>query len=373
MVVNGWLVPDWSTPALSVPDGLTIRRLVDSTPGAEVSLEPYWRGRSHGYPHLLRALNDAAAPDPVIIELAPGCVVDDPIEVVYVAQPEEDPCWAFPRLIVTVGAGAKATLVESYVSASGGVIVGNGLTQVELGSGADVLHFVFQAEDRESLHLSFLEARLGESSRFRSRLLATGARVGRHEVEVLLAGRGGTVELDGLFVSGESQQHDNVLLVTHAAPDCTSRQIYKGIVRADGRGVFNGRVDVRPGADGTEARQVNKNLLLSDQAEVDARPRLEIHADDVVCTHGAAVGGVDPEALFYLRSRAISEERAQALLAAGFAREFLDRFAPGPLRERAGRQLRAAGIASLELEDEKSESATTAWMVKQAVVPAGRH
>ena len=150
------------------------------------------------------------------------------------------------------------------------------------------------------------------------------------------------------------------MLVDHAAPGCTSRQLYKGVVSGDGHGVFNGHLVVRPGADGTDAAQVNKNLLLSERAEVDTRPRLEINADDVACSHGAAVGQLDPDALFYLRSRGVSEREARAVLVSGFAREILERFGKGPIRQRAEELATAAGLVVLDEDGHSSGISTCA-------------
>ncbi|MDA8355147.1 MAG: SufD family Fe-S cluster assembly protein, partial [Actinomycetota bacterium] len=180
---------------------------------------------------------------------------------------------------------------------------------------------------------------------------------------------GAEVSLDGLFLTGAGQHHDNPVLVDHAAPSCTSRQLYKGVVFGDGHGVFNGHIVVRPEADGTDAAQVNKNLLLSDRAEVDTRPRLEINADEVACSHGAAVGQLDPDALFYLRSRGVSEGEARAVLVSGFAREVLDRFGRGSIRGRAEELAMAAGLLALG-EDGHGDDAVTAGLARAR--PGGR-
>lgn len=360
VVVNGLVVP-----ALSSTDGaLSAGVLVESLGGAlhrlDGRLEQSWLWSAGGYPHALRAMNDAAAVDGVLIDLPPGTVVEDPIEVVFVAMPAREASWSHPRVIVVAGSGSSATLVETYLSGPGGPAVTNALTQVHLGAGAELAHYVLQGERRDSFHFSSLEARLAEASRLSSRLLATGGRIGRHEVDVVLAGEGADVDLDGLFLTGAGQHHDNPVLVDHAAPGCTSRQLYKGVVSGDGHGVFNGHLVVRPGADGSDAVQVNKNLLLSERAEVDTRPRLEINADDVACSHGAAVGQLDPDALFYLRSRGVSEREARAVLVSGFAREILERFGKGPIRQRAEELATAAGLVVLDEDGHSSGISTCA-------------
>jgi Fe-S cluster assembly protein SufD len=154
--------------------------------------------------------------------------------------------------------------------------------------------------------------------------VALGSKIARNEARVRLEGEGAEVSIDGLYLPRGDQHHDNPILIEHAAPRCTSRQLYKGIADECGHGVFNGHIIVWPGAEGTDASQTNKNLLLSDHAEIDTRPRLEIFTDDVKCTHGAAVGALDEEALFYLRSRGVPYEKARALLTYAFAREVMD-------------------------------------------------
>ena len=362
VVVNGGMVPELSTLGTSLPGGVRVESMAGAVRRPEGRFQQLWTRRLGGYPHALRALNDAEALDAVVIDLPARTVVEDPIEVVFVSMPTGDARWSHPRLIVVAGARASATLVETYLSVAGAPSVTNALTQVELDTEAELVHYVLQGERTDSFHFSSLEGHLAEGSRLSSRLLATGGRIGRHEVDVVLAGEGSQVDLDGLFLTGAGQHHDNPVLVEHAAPGCTSRQLYKGVVASDGHGVFNGHLVVRPGADGTDAVQVNKNLLLSERAEVDTRPRLEINADDVACSHGAAVGQLDPEALFYLRSRGVPEREAREVLVSGFAHEILERFGSGPIRRHAEELATAAGLIVLD-EDHCSSGAVTAGTV----------
>jgi len=369
VVVNGGIVPELSALGAPSAGGVRVTPLADALPELGRPLEGFWSRPDGSYPHALRALNDAAALDAVVIELPPGTVVEEPIEVVFASLPSGLPGWWHPRVVVMAGAGSRATLVETYFSAPGHPAVTNALTQLDLGSAAQIEHYVLQGESTDSFHFSSLEGRLADRSRLSSRLLATGGRIGRHEVDIVLAGEGSQVDLDGLFLTGSGQHHDNPVLVDHAATDCRSRQLYKGVVSGDGHGVFNGHIVVRPGADGTDAAQVNKNLLLSERAEVDTRPRLEINADDVACTHGAAVGQLDPDALFYLRSRGISEREARALLVSGFAREVLDCFGIGLIRERAEQLAVAAGVVAFD--DTRSGSEANG-LVTAGVADIGR-
>jgi Fe-S cluster assembly protein SufD len=235
---------------------------------------------------------------------------------------------------VLAGPGSRATIVETHTGLPGEVYCTNAVTEVVLEAGAVVEHYKIQDEADSAFHLALLDVRQDRESHFSSHVFALGSHIARHEVRVNLEGEGADVNLDGLYLPRGDQLHDNPVLVVHAAPGGTSRQLYKGVVDEQGHGVFNGHIVVRPGASGTDARQTNKNLLLSDDAEIDTRPRLEILTDDVKCAHGAAVGRLDEEALFYLRSRGVPEQVARAILTYAFAREMVDLIPLEDLRAR---------------------------------------
>jgi Fe-S cluster assembly protein SufD len=209
----------------------------------------------------------------------------------------------------------------------------NSLTDVVLGEDAQVEHYKVQDEPETAFHLALLDVRQHRGSRFGSHSIMLGGRIARQEVRVSLQEEGAEVSLDGLYLPRGEQVHDNTIFVDHAAINCTSHQLYKGVLGGRGRGVFNGHIMVRAGADGTDANQKNKNLILSDRAEADTRPRLEIYADDVKCTHGAAVGQMDEQAVLYLRSRGLSAQAARQLLVYAFVHEMVDRIALAPVRE----------------------------------------
>lgn len=328
VLVNGCFAPELS----SLPDtpGVRIGSAADA-----VDVRRIWAPEGGGWRDGFDALNTALAVDGAFVEVAEGVSLDVPIEIVYLADAMAAPVMSNCRSLVQAGPGSRVTVVESYVGAGDGTSFSNAKTRVMLDESAEFEHYRLQAEGDNAYHLSSLSVRPGRASRFASHLLATGSRLGRHELLVQMTEEGAGVDLDGLYLTTDDQCHDNPVRVEHVAPNCASTQVYRGIVDGAGHGIFNGHVIVHPGADGTDAHQVNKNLLLSDHAEVDTRPRLEIFADDVACTHGAAVGQLDPDALFYLRSRGISEPDAKALLVAGFAEEILARFRPGQLRDRA--------------------------------------
>lgn len=328
VLVNGRFAPELSS--LSDTPGVRI-----GSAAAAADVRRIWAPDEGIWRDGFDALNTALAVDGAFVEIAPGISLDVPIEVVHLSDATAGPVMSNPRSLILAGHGSRVTIVESYVGTGNGTAFTNASTRVVLAESAELEHCRLQAEGDNTYHLSSLSVRPGNASRFASHLLATGSRTGRHELLVRMTEEDASVDLDGLYVTTGDQCHDNPVRVEHVALNCASSQVFRGIVDGAGHGIFNGHVIVHPGAAGTDAHQVNKNLLLSDHAEVDTRPRLEIFADEVACTHGAAVGQLDPDALFYLRSRGISEPRAKALLVAAFAEEVLDRFQPGPLRDRA--------------------------------------
>jgi Fe-S cluster assembly protein SufD len=283
-----------------------------------VGLEPFFSRPFGEYDHAFTALNIALAEDGAFIQVAADTLVSAPIELVFLSDAQGFPILASPRSLIRAGPGSRVAVVETYDGIMGDPTCTNAVTQVVLDEGAQVEHYKIQDEPDTAFHLALLDVRQGPDSRFSSGSVALGSKIARNEVHVRLEGEGAKVSIDGLYLPRGDEHHDNPILIEHAAPRCTSRQLYKGIVDERGHGVFNGRIIVWPGASGTDASQTNKNLLLSDHAEID------IFTDDVKCTHGAAVGALDEEALFYLRSRGVPHEAARALLTYAFAREMLD-------------------------------------------------
>lgn len=301
---NGRFVPEGSRVA-SLPEGMSIAG-GDGLAG---------NGDAGDYRHAFEALNAALAADEITLRVEPGVVVDAPVHLVYVSAPDGgQPVLASPRTRLVAGQGCRAHLVETFVGIAGASGFTNAVTTVHCEEGAHVELDRLQDETTSSWHLSLLAAGLSPHSRLRVRSVALGAAVARHEVQVRLAGDDAQVELDGLYLTRGEQHHDHPILVEHLAPKTRSRQRYQGVADDGGHGVFDGRIIVHPGARGADAAQVNRNLLLSERAEIDTRPRLEIFDDDVRCTHGATVGRLDEAALYYLRSRGIPHRPARALL-----------------------------------------------------------
>jgi Fe-S cluster assembly protein SufD len=278
------------------------------------------------------ALNTALFEDGVFIEIAKGAVVDVPIELVFESAGVDVPEVAYPRVLVVAGENSEATIIETWTGRGGRPYVTNAVTEIAVGSGAQLTHVKIQREDEAAFHVQAIAARVGRSARFTSHNVALGAALARTDLDVLLAEEGAECELNGLFLGGGTQHLDNHTVIDHAKPHGTSRQLYKGIMDGRARGVFHGTVIVRPLAQKTDAIQTNKNLLLSREALVNSTPALQILADDVKCKHGSTTGQLDDAAVFYLRSRGIGEAEARAILTWAFASDVVSRIRVLPVR-----------------------------------------
>src|SRR5581483_2097206 len=229
--------------------------------------------------------------------------------------------------------GSQATVLESYVGTVRSAYFTNAVTELVLGEGAVIEHAKFQDENRAAFHIAAIHADLGRGCNLRAHSIATGAKLSRNNIRTSLAGEGVECVLNGLYVTHGDQLADHHMVVEHAQPHCASHEYYNGILDGRSKGVFHGRILVRPIAQKTDAKQTNKNLLLSDDATVDTKPQLEIYADDVKCTHGATVGQLNEESIFYLRARGIPKEMARRMLIHAFAGEIVERVKCAPVRE----------------------------------------
>jgi Fe-S cluster assembly protein SufD len=279
------------------------------------------------------ALNAASWRDGAYLSVPSGTRLREPVQLLFVARSPEAARAEHPRTLIVLGPNSEATVVESYAALGPDVYLTNAVTDVELGDDAGLEHAKVEMESPRAFHIARTRVRQGRDSRFASTSASFGGRLVRQDAHVRLAAEGATSTLSGLFVIGGVQHVDTHTVVDHAAPRATSRQLWKGVLDGRARGVFDGRVVVRPGANGTDAQQTNKNLLLSDGAEVASKPQLEIFADDVKVSHGAADGQVAEEAVFYLKSRGLDEAAARTLLTYGFANEVLGRIGAPAARE----------------------------------------
>jgi Fe-S cluster assembly protein SufD len=273
--------------------------------------------------HPFAALNAAFLEDGAVLRVPRGADVEEPLHVVFLSTGGQPARVTHPRVLVVAEAGSRVRLIQDHVSVGGGTGFSNTVTEVFVGPNAQVDLVLLQRKASDAFQLSNLAARIERDGRFSSHTLTLGGRLVRNDLTVTLVDEGADATLNGLFVGAGEQLIDNHTLVDHAMPHGTSRQLYKGILGGKSRGVFRGRVRVRPDAQKTDARQSNPNLLLARGAAIDSKPQLEIHADDVKCSHGSTIGQLDEDALFYLRSRAIELALARDLLTFGFAREIL--------------------------------------------------
>lgn len=284
--------------------------------------------------HALRALNTAFVEDGGAVRLGRGVNLDRPVHLSYVADFGQAPNRiVHPRTLVVVGAGSRLTLVEAYAGAGDAVYCTNAVTEIVLEDDAELDHYRLVREGGGTFHIGTVQVHQARNSRYRSHSVTTGGAITRVELNALLDGEGADCLLQGLYVAGGSQHVDSRTAIEHARPHGTSRELYKGVLNDRARAVFNGKIVVRKEAQKTDARQSNRNLILSRDAEIDSKPQLEILADDVRCAHGTTIGQLEEDELFYLRSRGLDATLARKLLVHGFASEILDGVAIEPLRD----------------------------------------
>ncbi|HEX2229465.1 MAG TPA: Fe-S cluster assembly protein SufD [Candidatus Binatia bacterium] len=278
------------------------------------------------------SLNTALMEDGAVIFIPTGCRLEQPIEVIYLSTGAATPVVLHPRNLIVSGEGSEVKIVESYVGVGDGVYFVNPVTEIAGAAGSTIDYYRLQREAGAAFHIGSLWARLERASTLVTQQVTLGGALVRNDIYAMLNGEGADCTLDGLYLAEGEQHIDNHTEIDHAQPRASSRELYKGILRGRARGVFNGKIVVRKAAQKTDARQSNKNLLLSKDAVVNSKPQLEIYADDVKCSHGSTIGQLDRDALFYLRSRGIGEEDARSLLSYGFAAEVLGRMRIAGLR-----------------------------------------
>lgn len=284
------------------------------------------------------ALNSAFVEDGAYVHIRRGTVLQSPICFLFISTSSDRPSMSNPRNLIVAENETQATIVEDYVSLGGeAAAFCNTATELLAGDNAVILHYMIEREHQQAFNVSTLRLQQGRSANISSHSVLLGGGLVRNNVHPVLAGEGSECLINGLFI-GKGQQHlDNYMLVEHASQHCASRQFYNGILDDRAHGVFHGRIIVHKDAQKTDAKQTNRNLLLCDDARIDTKPQLEIYADDVKCTHGATIGQIEENALFYLRSRGIDEISARKLLLLAFASECLDRMAPNPARDHVER------------------------------------
>ena len=277
--------------------------------------------------HAFVALNTAFLNRVAVVQVPAGTVLESPIEITYEATPGAA---THPRTLILIGPNAQCRIVETYKGE--GHYFTNAVTEIVAGEGAVVDHYKIQQESSEAFHIAAMQAQLGRSVNFSTHSISLGAALARNDVGAVLS-EGTEATLNGLYIVNGTQHIDNHTVIDHAKPHGTSHELYKGILDGKAAAVFNGRIIVRKDAQKTDSKQTNKNLVLSDEAVIDTKPELQILADDVRCTHGATIGQLDAESLFYLRSRGIGKEDARNLLIYAFAQDIVDRIKVQSLKD----------------------------------------
>lgn len=336
--VNGLLEPTLCRIG-KLPEGTVLRNLAYALDHHPAPIIESTLGAAKLEAATFSDLNLAFLADGAYLGLPRGTTLEKPLQLLFIAG-EGTPAIQ-PRNIIDVGERSSASILEHYVALAGAPYFTNAVTEIKVGEAANVTHYKLEMEDRQAFHIANIRFTQAAGSRVVSGSYALGGRLARTCIDVRLAAESATCQLDGLYVADGHQLIDHHTRVDHLQPRCTSHELYKGIIDGAARAVFNGRIVVHPGANKTDASQANHNLLLSDNAEIDTQPRLEIHADDVQCTHGATVGSLDDEQIFYLRSRGIGTAAARSLLTHAFAGEIIERIPWLPLRERVGQLVEA--------------------------------
>jgi Fe-S cluster assembly protein SufD len=336
--VNGRYSPGFSSLA-EPAKGMVVTSLAEALAKGDETAENHLARYAQFDDRAMVALNTALFEDGALVVIPSGLILDEPVHLLFVSAPDDEPFVSHPRNLILAGKGSQASLIEEYISLGEGVHFTNTVTELVIGEGAVIDHYKLQSESEQAFHVSTVQGYQERSSTLTSHNVSLGGGLVRNDVNSVLDAEGAECVLNGLFVAGGSQHVDNHTWLDHAKPNCLSRELYKGILGGRASAVFNGKIMVRKDAQKTNALQSNKNLLLSEDAVINTKPQLEIYADDVRCTHGATVGQLDAEALFYMQSRGIGRAEARDLLTYAFAGELFDRMKVDGLRDRLEKAL----------------------------------
>ena len=319
--VNGRYAPGLSKPHTH-GGGLAVRNLAEAARDDGAVMEHLAR-HADFEPNAFTALNTALLQDGAYVHVAEGAEARDPVHIVYIATGEQEPPLSRPRTLLIAGKLGKATVIETYVNLGKGRYFTNAVTEASIGDGAQIDRYLLLMEGAQAFHIGSAHVHTGRDSSFTSTAVSLGAAIARSNTSVVLNAPGASATINGLYLTRGEQHLDMHTSLFHTAPQTTSRQLHKGILDGQSRSVFAGRVVIPSGSQKSDARLVNKNLLLSRGAEVDTKPSMEIFADDVKATHGATAGQLDQTTLFYLNSRGIDADSARRLLVHGFASEII--------------------------------------------------
>lgn len=339
VLVNGRVAPELSCLD-DLPTGVHVLGIRDGLAADLPAIAPHLTHIAHTRGHAFVSLNTALFADGAIVWVERDVTLDTPVHVLHVSVPSATPAATHARNLFVIDQGAQVNVAEDYITVGTGTHFTNAVTELVAGANSRVAHARVVRESPQSLHIGSLRTRQARDTQITSHAVAVGGAAVRHDIHATLGGQGADCGLHGLSVLRGAQHVDNHLRVVHARPHGSSREIFRGVLDDAARASFCGRIVVQPGAQKTDAKQTNQNLLLSGKAQADSRPQLEIYADDVKCTHGATTGQVDDDAIFYLRSRGVPKQAARSLLVYAFARESLDTLRVAALRAQLDRAVR---------------------------------
>jgi Fe-S cluster assembly protein SufD len=330
--VNGFFAPKLSRIE-KIPNGARIESLSAALAKDSALIEKHLGKYARTTDNAFAALNQAFFADGAFISLPANVAIAEPIQLIYISSAKQNGETIQPRNLIIAGANSKATIVESYLSTVSTAYLTNAVSEIVAGDNAVIEHVKLQDETDAAFHMATIAGEFGRASNVSLHSFALGAKLSRNNIRTKLSGEGLECILNGLYLTRDEQLADHHMIVEHAQPHCASHEYFNGILDDKSKGVFHGRIYVHPTAQKTDAKQTNKNLLLSDNATADTKPQLEIYADDVKCTHGATIGQLDDESIFYLRSRGIPEPAARRMLIHAFAGEIVERVKCAPVRE----------------------------------------
>jgi Fe-S cluster assembly protein SufD len=329
--VNGHLSPDLSDLG-HLPRGVRVAPLASMVESASRRLQQHLGKHADIIKNSFVALNTGFISDGAVVYLDKGTVLDEPIHLIFLSTPGAEPMVSYPRVLIVADDNVDARVVETYAGIGSGVYFTNAVSEVVVGDNSRIDHCRLQHETLEAFHVSTTQARVGRASSFITQSATLGGQLTRNDLNVVLAGDGAEATMNGLVLINGKQHCDNHTLLDHAAPNCPSHELYKHVLGGNATGVFRGKILVRKDSQKTDSKQTSRSLLLSDDAQMNSQPALEIYADDVKCTHGSTTGPVDEEMMFYLRSRGVSTEASRALLTYAFAADITRRIQVEPVR-----------------------------------------
>lgn len=332
--LNGHFLPEQSSLE-GVPEGVVVTNLASAIREKTDLVLEHIVGYGDSFEHSFATLNTAHLRDGAFLYIPKNVKLQKPVHILYLTTSTDQPVVTYPRTLLIAEGGAEGSVVEEFTGKSGEIYLTNAVAEAIVGENAHLSHIKIQHESRDAFHIGASHAKLGRNANYFNNTISFGGKIVRNDPWAVLEGEGGHAAVDGLYLVGEDQLIDNHTSIDHTVPNCTSHELYKGILRDNGHGVFNGKIFVQKDAQKTDSVQSNVNLLLSDEAEIDTKPQLEIYADDVKCTHGATIGRLDDTSIFYLRARGIGKAQAEQMLTYAFAVEVIEHISDENIREYA--------------------------------------